>query len=279
MQSLFDNLSLNMSKQVTHAYSTSFSSAVRLLAPDIRIAIHSIYGFVRLADEIVDSFNTHDQEQLLDAFEKDYYHSLDTGISLNPIVHSFQQTVSKYAIPQDLVKAFLRSMRKDLYKQNYATEAEYKDYIYGSADVVGLMCLKVFVQGDDMKYEMLKESAMRLGSAFQKVNFLRDLKADTEDLERSYFPNVDFNELDQTSKQNIISEIESDFEQAYKGIIKLPKSSKFGVYTAYKYYKKLLKKLKQTPSQDIINQRIRVSDSVKMGLLFNSYINIKLGLI
>ena len=279
MQSLFDNASFQISKEVTKAYSTSFSSAVRLLAPDIRTSIHSIYGFVRLADEIVDSFHGHEQEKLLNSFEEDFNQSLKSGLSLNPIIHSFQQTIKKYHIPLELVDAFLASMRKDLHKQNYTTDQEYKDYIYGSADVVGLMCLKVFVKGDSAKYDDLKESAMKLGSAFQKVNFLRDLKADSEGLERSYFPNVDFNDLDQIAKDNIINEIEADFKMARKGIMKLPKSSKFGVYTAYKYYSKLLRKLKKTPSEEILNTRIRVSDTVKATLVLNSFVNVKLGLI
>ena len=239
MKELFDTSSLLCSKIVTNKYSTSFSLAVKMLSPKIREGIYSIYAFVRFADEIVDSFNGYDKNKLINQFEADYYAALEAGISLNPILNSFQHTVKKYSITDDLVQAFLTSMKLDLNKTEYETQAEYNNYIYGSADVVGLMCLKVFVDGDNEKYESLKSYAMRLGSAFQKVNFLRDLKADFEDLSRTYFPNTNLNQLDENSKKEIIADIESDFEAAYVGIKNLPLEAKFGVYTAYRYYKKL----------------------------------------
>jgi phytoene synthase len=279
MKSLFDTVSFECSKNVTRAYSTSFSSAVKMLAPTIRQDIYNIYGFVRFADEIVDSFHDYNKEDLFDLFEKDLAAALENKISLNPILNSFQHTVHKFEIPEDLIAAFMKSMKMDLVKTKYHTEAEYKEYIYGSADVVGLMCLKVFVKGDDAKYQNLKEGAMRLGSAFQKVNFLRDLKADYEDLSRTYFPNTDLTKLDEASKQNIISEIEADFEASYQGIINLPIEAKFGVYTAYIYYKKLLSKLKKTPSAEIKNTRIRVSDYQKMQLFAKCYFSYKLNTI
>lgn len=279
MKSLFDTVSFECSKNVTRAYSTSFSSAVKMLAPTIRQDIYNIYGFVRFADEIVDSFLDYNKEDLFDLFEKDLAAALENKISLNPILNSFQHTVHKFEIPEDLIAAFMKSMKMDLVKTKYHTDAEYKEYIYGSADVVGLMCLKVFVKGDDAKYQNLKEGAMRLGSAFQKVNFLRDLKADYEDLSRTYFPNTDLTKLDEASKQNIISEIEADFEASYQGIINLPIEAKFGVYTAYIYYKKLLSKLKKTPSAEIKNTRIRVSDYQKMQLFAKCYFSYKLNTI
>jgi phytoene synthase len=279
MKSLFDTVSFECSKNVTRAYSTSFSSAVKMLAPTIRQDIYNIYGFVRFADEIVDSFHDYNKEDLFDLFEKDLAAALENKISLNPILNSFQHTVHKFQIPEDLINAFMKSMKMDLVKTKYHTDAEYKEYIYGSADVVGLMCLKVFVKGDDAKYQNLKEGAMRLGSAFQKVNFLRDLKADYEDLSRTYFPNTDLTKLDEASKQNIISEIEADFQASYQGIINLPIEAKFGVYTAYIYYKKLLSKLKKTPSAEIKNTRIRVSDYQKMQLFAKCYFSYKLNTI
>jgi len=250
-----------------------------MLAPSLRPAIHSIYGFVRLADEIVDSFHDWDKRTLLDNFEVEFHDALNMGLSLNPVLNSFQLTVKKYNLDLDLVDAFFRSMRMDLDKKRYETEQEYKDYIYGSADVVGLMCLKVFVEGNEEKYERLKEQAMNLGSAFQKVNFLRDLKDDVELLERSYFPNIDLKNLDSVNKELIIKEIEDDFSKALKGIRGLPKSSKLGVYTAYLYYSRLLKKLKSTPSEDIIATRIRVNNASKMGLIAKSYVNLKFNVV
>lgn len=278
MKALFDETSFKCSKIVTKKYSTSFSLAVRMLSPKIREAIYSIYAFVRFADEIVDSFHNYKKENLILQFEKDYYRSMQDGISLNPILNSFQLTVKKYNISDNLIQSFLISMKLDLNKAHYKTADEINDYIYGSADVVGLMCLKVFVNGNDEKYESLKTPAMSLGSAFQKVNFLRDLKDDYEVLNRSYFPNVDLESLDMDSKRKIISEIENDFKKAYKGIKMLPIEAKFGVYTAYIYYKRLLKKLKKTPSKKIMNSRIRISNPLKLGLLAQSFIVFKLNL-
>ncbi|MAU16923.1 MAG: phytoene synthase [Muricauda sp.] len=279
MKTIFDDVSYNCSKIVTRSYSTSFSLATKMLAPSIRADIYNIYGFVRLADEIVDSFHDYDKRKLFDAFEKDMEQALANKISLNPILNSFQHTYHTYDIPHHLVKSFMKSMRMDLTKKKYETFDEYREYIYGSADVVGLMCLCVFVKGDKEKYDALKESAMALGSAFQKVNFLRDLKADHEDLNRAYFPNTDLMELDEVSKKRIVDEIKADFALGYSGIIQLPEQAKFGVYTAYRYYKKLLQKLQSTPPLEIKNTRIRVPNYQKFGLLAQSYVNYKLQLV
>ena len=279
MKSNFDNVSFDCSAKVTKAYSTSFSSAVKMLAPSIRQDIYNIYGFVRFADEIVDSFHDYDKEILFAQFENDLALALSQKISLNPILNSFQHTVHNYNIPNELIVAFMKSMKLDLHKTKYNTVEEYNEYIYGSADVVGLMCLKVFVNGNIDKYEELKHSAMRLGSAFQKVNFLRDLKADFEDLSRTYFPNTDLSRLDEVSKQQIIAEIQADFDAGFEGIQKLPLEAKFGVYTAYRYYKKLLNKLQKTPSLEIKNTRIRVSDYQKVELLARCYVKYRLNII
>jgi phytoene/squalene synthetase len=280
MKQLFDQVSSETSKLVTRKYSTSFSLAVKMLSPTIRAAIYNIYGFVRFADEIVDTFHDYNKEQLLADFEIEYYKAYDQGISLNPILNSFQHTVKQYNITDDMVAAFLRSMRADLTKTVYVTQEEYNQYIYGSADVVGLMCLKVFVNGDEERYNELKDAAMRLGSAFQKVNFLRDLKDDYELLNRSYFPNVDLTSLDADSKKKIIDEIEADFDYAFHhGILKLPVEAKFGVYMAYRYYRRLLKKLNRVPSSKIIETRVRISDPMKINLLARSYVKYKLNMI
>ncbi|SDS68666.1 phytoene/squalene synthase family protein [Gramella sp. MAR_2010_147] len=279
MKALFDNVSRECSKTVTNSYSTSFSLATKMLAPSIRQDIYNIYGFVRLADEIVDSFHDYDKEQLFADFESDLHKAIDSKISLNPILNSFQETVHKYSIQKELYSSFMDSMRLDLHKSEYLSMEEYKQYIYGSADVVGLMCLKVFVHGDEKRYKELKESAMSLGSAFQKVNFLRDLKADYEDLSRSYFPNVDLSQLNELNKEQIIKEIEEDFHKGLKGIAHLPVEAKFGVYTAYIYYRKLLQKLKRIPSLEIRKRRVRVPNYQKAGLLAKSYISYRLNLI
>lgn len=279
MKQLFDETSFRCSKIVTKKYSTSFSLAVYMLSPKIREAIYSIYAFVRFADEIVDSFHSYDKEALLNEFEENYYKAYDQNISLNPILNCFQHTVKKYNITDDLIQSFLKSMRADLNKETYNTVEEYNQYIYGSADVVGLMCLKVFVNGDDKKYDELKYSAMKLGSAFQKVNFLRDLKDDYELLNRSYFPGVNLKELNVNEKAEIIADIEADFKDAFVGIKKLPIEAKFGVYTAYVYYKRLLNKLKGTPSKEILNTRIRVSNPMKISLLAKSFLVYKLNLL
>jgi 15-cis-phytoene synthase len=279
MKQLFDDVSFKCSKLVTKSYSTSFSLAVYMLSPSIRNAIYSVYGFVRFADEIVDSFHGYDKEKLINDFELEYYKGLEAGISLNPILNSFQHTVKEYNISDDLVQAFLKSMKLDLIKTDYNSMAEYQEYIYGSADVVGLMCLKVFVKGNQKRYEQLKDEAMRLGSAFQKVNFLRDLKDDNLLLNRNYFPGVDLNSFDEKAKKTIIKEIQEDFKVAYEGIVKLPTEAKFGVYTAYVYYKKLLNKLENTPYHEIGNARIRVSNYTKAGLLAKSFVSYKLRMV
>lgn len=279
MKSIFDTVSFSCSKIVTNSYSTSFSLASKMLSDSIRKDIYNIYGFVRFADEIVDTFHDYDKERLFNDFENEMYKAIKYKISLNPILNAFQKTVHQYNIDAELYEAFMKSMRLDLHKTKYLTDEEYKEYIYGSADVVGLMCLKVFVNGDKEKYDELKQSAMYLGSAFQKVNFLRDLKSDYEDLDRTYFPNTNLNQLDEESKFRIINEIEEDFDKALHGILKLPIEAKFGVYTAYVYYKKLLNKLKKTPSLEIKNTRIRVSNYQKFGLLAKSYFDYRLNLI
>ncbi len=279
MKALFDTVSYACSVNVTKAYSTSFSSAVKMLAPSIRQDIYNIYGFVRFADEIVDSFHDYNKAELFDKFEIELDHAIKNKISLNPILNSFQHTVNRHNIKRELIDAFMKSMKLDLEKQEYKTTEEYHEYIYGSADVVGLMCLMVFVNGDEKKYNDLKESAMKLGSAFQKVNFLRDLKADFEGLNRTYFPNTDLTKLTESSKKEIIEDIENDFKLAYEGILRLPIEAKFGVYTAYRYYKRLLTRLKATPSTEIKNTRIRVPNYQKMELLARCYVKYRLNLL
>lgn len=278
MKALFDTVSYNCSKVVTKSYSTSFSLATKMLSNSIRMHIHNIYGFVRFADEIVDSFHDYNKEELFERFSEDLENALKDKISLNPILNAFQHTYHKYNIDKSMVDAFMKSMRLDLSKNDYLSDEEYKAYIYGSADVVGLMCLKVFVKGDEEKFNELKDTAMSLGSAFQKVNFLRDLKADFNELNRSYFPNVDLDNLDENSKQQIIDDIESDFEKGLSGIKKLPMEAKFGVFMAYRYYSQLLKKLKKTPALQIKDTRIRVSNPKKIELLMRSYVKYQLNL-
>jgi 15-cis-phytoene synthase len=279
MKSIFDTVSKNCSRIITQTYSTSFSMATKMLSNSIRQDIYNIYGFVRLADEIVDSFHDYDKEALFIQFEADLEAALINKISLNPILNSFQETYHKYNIDKEMVDAFMNSMRQDLHKTVYHTEEEYKNYIYGSADVVGLMCLKVFVKGDPEKYEKLKETAMALGSAFQKVNFLRDLKADHDELNRTYFPNTDLNNLDEISKKAIIDDIEKDFAEGLQGIKQLPLEAKFGVFMAYRYYNQLLVKLKTTPAFEIKSTRIRVPDYKKVELLTRSYVKYQLNLL
>jgi len=278
MKSIFDNVSYDCSKTVTKTYSTSFSLATKMLSKSIRQDIYNIYGFVRFADEIVDSFHDYNKEYLFNKFEFDLELAIKNKISLNPILNSFQYTYHRYNLDKAQVEAFMNSMRMDLHKAKYLSEEEYKNYIYGSADVVGLMCLKVFVKGNEKKYNELKDTAMSLGSAFQKVNFLRDLKADYEELNRTYFPNTDLANLDENSKQFIIDDIESDFAQGLEGIKKLPMEAKFGVFMAYRYYRQLLKKLKRTPALDIKNARIRVPNYKKIELLTRSYVKFQLNL-
>ena len=279
MKKIFDEVSYSCSEKVTKTYSTSFSLATRLLSKNIRRDIYNIYGFVRFADEIVDSFHDYDKKELFKDFSIDLNKALKNKIHLNPILNSFQHTFHKYDIDIGLVNAFMKSMEMDLSKKKYSTVKEFKDYIYGSADVVGLMCLKVFVQGNQKLYLSLKKNAMSLGSAFQKVNFLRDLKADKEDLNRSYFPNTSFKNLEEKEKNLIISDIENDFSKGLEGIKNLPIEAKFGVFMAYRYYNQLLKKLKKTPATEIINRRIRVPNLKKLELLTRSYVKYQLNLL
>lgn len=277
MKILFDEASVSCSTLITKKYSTSFSLAIKLLTPKMQKAIYAIYGFVRLADEIVDSFQDYPQSDLLQKFEADYYAALNHKISLNPILNCFQEIVHKYKL-EKLVVPFLTSMKMDLDKKQYHSVEEYNEYIYGSADVVGLMCLKVFVNGNEEAYNKLKHSAMKLGSAFQKVNFLRDAKYDYENLGRIYFPGVSFHHLTEQNKKAIILEIKQDFAEALEGIKKLPVESKFGVYTAYKYYWSLLKKIENTNAQQIFLERIRVSNPVKIFILLKSYFRYQLNM-
>ena len=279
MKNIFDEVSYSCSENVTKTYSTSFSLATRLLSENIRKDIYNIYGFVRFADEIVDSFHDYNKTELFNDFSDDLEKALVNKIHLNPILNSFQHTFHKYNIDKDLVDSFMKSMRMDLTKKKYSTVKEYKEYIYGSADVVGLMCLKVFVQGDSKLYNKLKNNAIKLGSAFQKVNFLRDLKADKEDLNRTYFPNTKFEKLNESEKNEIINEIENDFKDGLEGIKQLPLDAKFGVFMAYRYYNQLLKKLKKTPATEIINRRIRVPNLKKIELLTRSYVKYQLNLL
>ena len=279
MKKLFDQVSESCSKIVTESYSTSFTLATKMLDSSIRQDIYNIYGFVRFADEIVDSFHNYDKKELLNLFEKDLKKSIEDKISLNPILNSFQKTIHNYQIDYELVDSFLKSMKLDLDKSKYLTKKEFDQYVYGSADVVGLMCLKVFVKGNNQEYNNLKQYAMSLGSAFQKVNFLRDLKADHDGLNRSYFPNLNIDEFDEESKQIILNEIDKDFSNALKGIFKLPSSAKFGVYTAYKYYLKLLNKLRKTPPLKIKSSRIRVPNYQKVNVLARSYVRYRLNIL
>ena len=279
MIGLYNKIAQDGSKLITKEYSTSFSIAVSLLSPSIRQAIYNIYGFVRVADEIVDTFHDYPQEELLNRFVDDYEHAVKTGISSNPVLHAFQDTIHKYEIDLSLVEAFLKSMRADLSKEEYVNKEEIADYIYGSADVVGLMCLKVFVEGSQSEYDKLKEPAMKLGSAFQKVNFLRDIHHDFNALNRSYFPDVNPKELSEADKKRIVKDIEYDFQEALVGVKQLPARARFGVFVAYKYFSLLLKKIDKTPANVIMTQRIRVSNFSKIILLIQSYVVNKLNLI
>ena len=279
MKSIFDKVSNDCSKLVIKRYSTSFYFSSSLLSKSIRQDIFNIYGFVRLADEIVDTFHEYPKKELLEDFESELWRSLDNKISLNPILNSFQHTVNKYSISKDLISSFLDSMKMDLEKKEYNSVEEYKKYIYGSADVVGLMCLKVFVRGSESSYDDLSPFAISLGSAFQKVNFLRDLKDDSNILSRVYFPNVDMNNFNEKTKKEIILEIEKDFANAVKGIDKLPKNSKFAVYIAYRYYNKLSKKIKTHTSENIVKKRIRIHNLTKFIVIARSYVKYQLNLI
>jgi len=272
---LYDNASLRCGQVMTETYSTSFSLAVRLLDRDLRSPIHSIYGFVRLADEIVDSFHDSPKRMLLDRLREDTYRAIREGICLNPLLNGFQHTVNRYDIDHALIDTFLRSMEMDLDRKTY-DRAGYDRYILGSAEVVGLMCLKVFCEGDDRLYEELKAPAMRLGAAFQKINFLRDLGADHHKLGRFYFPDIAPNEFDDAAKQRIEAEILADFEAGYEGIVRLPKKARFGVYLAYVYYMALYRKISGMRAAGVLSGRIRISDGRKASLLVGSYVRYSL---
>lgn len=263
---LFDKVSNKCSRITTHSYSTSFSLGIKMLDYSIREAIYAIYGFVRFADEIVDTLEGFDQKKLLEEFKHQTFQSIESEISLNPILNSFQKSVNKYKINYELIECFFESMEMDLVEKNY-NQTTYEKYILGSAQVVGLMCLKVFCSGNEEQYEQLKPGAMRLGSAFQKVNFLRDLKADQEQLGRMYFPDLTGNKLNLQNKKTIEKEIQEDFDIAFKSIKKLPKNAKFGVYTAYIYYLGLFKKIQNVPPKILFERRIRISNFRKFLLL------------
>lgn len=274
MKKYFDELSYGVSKLTTQKYSTSFSLGILALKPSIRTAIYAIYGYVRLADEIVDSFHDYDKAALLSRLSQETDRALQEGISLNPILQAFQETVHKYEIDRVLITHFLKSMEMDLYKIDYHSEA-YKEYIYGSAEVVGLMCLHVFTEGDKDKFTALQPYARKLGSAFQKINFLRDLKEDYEVLGRTYFPNVDLSQFNNTVKKQIEKDISEEFAEALIGIKKLPNSARFGVYLAYKYYISLFHKISRRSSTDILKNRIRLPNSEKIILAVGSYLRYK----
>ncbi|WP_126249048.1 phytoene/squalene synthase family protein [Chitinophaga rhizosphaerae] len=278
MKALFEELSMQVSRAVTRKYSTSFSIGILALAPSIRPAIYAIYGYVRLADEIVDSFHAHDKHRLLERLSVETWQALDEGISLNPILQSFQDAVNRYGIQRELISRFLDSMRMDLSPVEYDDD-KYREYILGSAEVVGLMCLHVFVEGDPEAYAKLRPYAMKLGSAFQKVNFLRDLKDDYRILGRTYFPGVDLRIFDTDTKTSIEREIAEDFAAALCGIRKLPVTSRFGVYLAYKYYLSLFEKIRHMPAQKILQERVRIPNGRKLSLMMSSYLQYKMAIL
>jgi len=279
MLSLYNNVSFEASKLVTTTYSTSFSRSVSFLDREIRDAIYSIYGFVRLADEIVDTFHDYDKHGLLERFESSFYDAVRSGISLNPVLNSFQITVKKYNIDDELIQSFLKSMKLDLSRLEHKSKDETDEYIYGSAEVVGLMCLKVFVDRNESLYNELREPARKLGSAFQKVNFLRDLRNDTEDLKRQYFHNLNDHDFNEETKSEIIIDIENDFNSSVTGMRKLPRNSRLGVMIAFYYYKALLKKIKRVPAERLLQKRIRVSDMRKVFLLLKAMAANRLNLV
>lgn len=268
---LYDHVCLRCSKLTTNSYSTSFSLGIRFLHRDFHLPIYAIYGFVRFADEIVDTFHEHNKPELLARFKEDTYRAIEEKISLNPILHSFQYVVNKYHIERELIDTFLYSMELDLSEKKYDQEG-YEEYIVGSAEVVGLMCLRVFLEGDDAKYDELKHYARRLGSAFQKINFLRDLKADYQVMGRTYFPEVEMSDFNDAVKSEIEADIQKDFDDGLTGIRKLPKKSRFGVYVAFVYYQSLFNKVKKTPAAVILNKRIRISDNQKYMLFLKCYL-------
>lgn len=278
MMQLFNDVSFQCSKFTTHKYSTSFASAIKLLHKDLQAPIYNIYGFVRFADEIVDTFHEYDKQELLSEFKNETYKAIEKQISLNPILQSFQATVNKYKIDIKLIDAFFKSMEYDLHKTSYDNR-DYKDYIYGSAEVVGLMCLHIFCENDCKKYETLKPYAQSLGAAFQKVNFLRDVKSDYQLLERTYFPDVDFRNFTSIIKKNIEDEIMNDFVNAFEGLAQLPLKAKFGVYVAYKYYLSLFKKIKHTQAEKILDQRIRIPNYSKALIIVRAGLKNRLNLI
>lgn len=278
MKKLFDELAYDVSKKTTKKYSTSFSLGILALSPSIRSAIYAIYGYVRLADEIVDSFHDFDKKTLLQRFKTETDLALEEGIALNPILHSFQDTVHQYKIDKALIDQFLHSMEMDLEQVDYNSDL-YNEYIFGSAEVVGLMCLQVFTNGDKKRYEELKPFAMKLGSAFQKVNFLRDLNEDYKILGRTYFPNIEMNVFDNRVKKAIEKEIEIEFKEALVGIQMLPASSKFGVYLAYRYYLSLFKKITNTEAESILQERIRIPNVQKMNVMMRSYVRYKIAML
>jgi phytoene/squalene synthetase len=273
---LFDEVTYRCSRLVTHAYSTSFSIGIRCLGRPMRQPIYAIYGFVRLADEIVDSFHEHDKATLLSRFREDTYRAIEEGISLNPILHAFQSTVHRYSIDREVIDQFLHSMEMDL-DQTCHTKQTFEEYILGSAEVVGLMCLRVFCQGDTAEYERLKPFAMKLGSAFQKVNFLRDLKSDYLALGRLYFPNLNPDNFDESTKEALVADIEADFSDAEIGLRQLPRHARLGVYVALVYYEALLNKIRRTPAEEVLGARIRVKNRRKLGILAVSYFRHQLG--
>lgn len=278
MKKLFDELAYEVSKKTTKKYSTSFSLGILALSPSIRPAIYAIYGYVRLADEIVDSFHDYDKKTLLQRFKTETDIALEEGIALNPILHSFQDTVHQYKIDKVLINQFLHSMEMDLQQLDYNSDL-YNEYIYGSAEVVGLMCLQVFTNGDKKRYEELKPFAMKLGSAFQKVNFLRDLNEDYMILGRTYFPNIEMNVFDNRVKKEIEKEIENEFKEALVGVQMLPSSAKFGVYLAYRYYLSLFKKIRNTEAESILQERIRIPNTQKMNVMMRSYVRYKIAML
>ncbi len=278
MKSLFDDLSAQCSKRTTQKYSTSFSLGIKFLDKSLYRPIYAIYGMVRFADEIVDSFHDYNKAELLYEFRRDTYEAIYKGISLNPILNEFQWAVNTYSIDHEWINTFFKSMEMDLKEKDYDS-LSYEDYILGSAEVVGLMCLHVFVEGDKSKFNALKPYAMSLGAAFQKVNFLRDLKADYESLGRTYFPGVDMESFSKEHKKSIEKEIEEDFKLALVGIKKLPKNARKGVYLAYVYYLSLFRKIKSTPVDKILQSRIRVPNHSKIGLMFQSMVQHQLNML
>ncbi|WP_266362089.1 phytoene/squalene synthase family protein [Tellurirhabdus rosea] len=278
MLELFNRTTLECSKLITEHYSTSFTLGIKTLDRRFHFPIYAIYGFVRYADEIVDTFHNFDKKYLLDKFKADAYEAIANGISLNPVLHSFQLVVHQYKIEQELIEAFLKSMEMDLYFQDY-NDNGYQEYIYGSAEVVGLMCLRVFCEGDSAMYDRLLAPARKLGSAFQKVNFLRDLKSDYLERGRIYFPGVDFNDFSKNAKQLIEEDIQRDFDEAYVGVMNLPKGARMGVHLAYTYYRTLFDKIKAVPASRIQHERVRVPDRTKIALLAQTYLKYRLNVI